>query len=189
MLGLCFSLPFFFYFYYLNRVESQVEMFYVHDTKKQTNQQTNSIFTIHHIEHGEWKRRQSHIVVQAPLSICCWRWVSVWSKSLPVCWSRPWNYLITTLNTVANCCLLIGQLLTAMTIWWEMIYPPAIFPWVMSRVKMITSFNHALFGWMGIEAKYKFIRLLGSIVQHISWVFGMFMWFPKMALFYFKKSK
>lgn len=113
---------------------------------------------------GKWERitkgrgekkipTENHITVPPTLSICCRRWVSVWSKSLPVRWSRPWNYLITTLNSVANCCLLIGQHLTAMTIWWEMIYPPAIFSWVMSPVKMITSFNHALFGWIGVGAK------------------------------------
>lgn len=145
-------LTFFCTFYDLNRVESQVEIFYIHEAKI-TVYCTVSLWGKMGKNNITNPDRESHIAVPPPLPICSRRWVSVWSKSLPVCRSRPWNYLITTWNTVANCCFLIGPRLTAMTIWWEVIYLPAIFPWVMSPVKMITSFNHTLFGWIGVGAK------------------------------------
>lgn len=128
----------------LNRAKCPVESFCIHETKKWESI-LSRVCGKNGNESNKNPERESVIAAPTPLSICSRRWVSVWSKSLPVCRSRPWNYLITTVNTVANCCLLIGQCLTAMAIWWEMIYPPAIFFWVMSAVKMITSFNHALF--------------------------------------------
>lgn len=37
-----------------------------------------------------------HLLQPPPPPICGRRWVSGWSKSLPVCRSHPWNYLIMT---------------------------------------------------------------------------------------------
>lgn len=86
----------------------------------------------------QWMSEWATQPMPLPAPIYGRRWLSVWSESLPLCQSCPWNYLITTWSTVANWSSMTGPCLTAMTIWWEVIYLPVIFLWVLPPVKMMT---------------------------------------------------